>query len=123
MLNLLVILRPPVSPTTTTEVVSSTPSQAPSLQQGHDEHLHVKPRELNTNSFLDLQLEYRTLLDYVTRWRWAMKVSSRGAGGQKGLMNLSLMRMDALLAELSYYTPIDNVGEGMLRGGSVSLHG
>jgi hypothetical protein len=40
------------------------------------------------------------LLDYITRWRWAMKVSSRGAGGRKGLMNLSLLRMDAMIIEL-----------------------
>lgn len=47
-----------------------------------------------------MQTEYIQLLDYLTRWRWAMKVASRGPGGQKGLMNLSLLRMDALLAEM-----------------------
>ena len=50
------------------------------------------PEEANTE-------QYTTLQNLVRRWRWAMRVSARGAGGNKGLMNLSLLRIDALFTE------------------------
>tara|TARA_R110002060_G_scaffold19244_4_gene26246 strand:+ start:210 stop:455 length:246 start_codon:yes stop_codon:yes gene_type:complete len=40
-----------------------------------------------------------TLHGLARRWRWAMRVAARGAGGNKGLMNLSLLRVDALFTE------------------------
>jgi hypothetical protein len=43
--------------------------------------------------------QYTALQNLVRRWRWAMRVSARGAGGNKGLMNLSLLRIDALFTE------------------------
>jgi len=43
--------------------------------------------------------QYQALQDYVRRWRWALRVSSRSAGGDKGLVNLSLLRIDALFTE------------------------
>lgn len=87
MLNLVFILRPPISLTASKTHVSLKTAQP-----------HLQP---NTTSFLHLQDDYKRLLDYLTRWRWSMKIASRGAGGHKGLMNLSLLRLDALMSELS----------------------
>lgn len=94
MLNLLMILQPPIRPNVVQQNSDQTITMTDHPMDLQHEH------QQRTASFLNLQSEYRLLLDYLTRWRWAMKVASRGAGGRKGLMNLSLLRMDALLIEL-----------------------
>lgn len=33
------------------------------------------------------------------RWRWALRLAQRGAGGRKGLMSVSLRRTEALFRE------------------------
>ncbi|OAA55851.1 Transcription factor [Niveomyces insectorum RCEF 264] len=141
MLNLVFILRPPMSPARAQEqarpqaqdpvqghlaerpipapasLVSPSlrsPQPVPPPSQTHNVHETEAPQPPNTASFLGLQDEYKALLDHLTRWRWAMKISSRGAGGLKGLMNLSLLRLDALLSELSCASPHETVEEAGL---------
>jgi hypothetical protein len=75
---------------------------------------HAEGIDRQRNQLLNPQDDYRDLLDYITRWRWALKVASRGAGGRKGLMNLSLLRMDALIAELSHTPSPGDTSESIL---------
>ncbi|CAK7221797.1 hypothetical protein SBRCBS47491_004650 [Sporothrix bragantina] len=44
--------------------------------------------------------EYRELLAWIRRWRWASRVSVHGAAGAKGLTNLMLLRVETFLGEL-----------------------
>ncbi len=44
--------------------------------------------------------EYRELLTWIRRWRWASRVSVHGAAGAKGLTNLMLLRVETFLGEL-----------------------
>lgn len=122
MLNLVFILRPPIWTARARSVAvslqspansNSSPRPSSSSYRRQTNNIYEQPNQQapNTTSFLNLQDDYKTLLDYLTRWRWAMKISSRGAGGRKGLMNLSLLRLDALLSELSYSSTADTDGE------------
>lgn len=44
--------------------------------------------------------EYRELLAWIRRWRWASRVSVHGGAGAKGLTNLMLLRVETFLGEL-----------------------
>jgi hypothetical protein len=70
------------------QAVTPTRNQASDLQD--------QPSVTPNSTTSDL---YAALQNLVRRWRWAMRVSARGAGGNKGLMNLSLLRIDALFTE------------------------
>ncbi|KAL4915712.1 fungal-specific transcription factor domain-containing protein [Aspergillus aurantiobrunneus] len=42
----------------------------------------------------------------MPKWRWHLILASRGAGGRKGLTNLALLRLDALMNEWKAGSPI-----------------
>jgi hypothetical protein len=44
--------------------------------------------------------QYRELLVWIKRWRWASRVSIHSAAGAKGLTNLMLLRVETFLGEL-----------------------
>lgn len=43
--------------------------------------------------------EYAELQTLTKRWRWALRLAERGAGGRRGLMGGSLRRIEALFTE------------------------
>ncbi|CAG9990129.1 unnamed protein product [Clonostachys byssicola] len=110
MLNLLQLLRPRTAEPRTMDPQPDSGILSVSSPQLQDRD----PQPPSVKHFLGLRQEHRVLLDYATRWRWALKVASSGAGGQKGLMNLSLLRLDAGLSELGTAEPVQDDKDGHL---------
>lgn len=57
------------------------------------------PGSRNNNTNHVFTAEYMELQDLTKRWRWALRLAERGAGGRKGLMSSSLRRVEALFTE------------------------
>ncbi|KAL4999485.1 fungal-specific transcription factor domain-containing protein [Aspergillus recurvatus] len=57
-----------------------------------------------TASFLASQFEKLQAL--MPKWRWHLILASRSAGGRKGLTNLALLRLDALMNEWKEESPV-----------------
>ena len=57
------------------------------------------PGSRNNNTNHVFTVEYMELQDLTKRWRWALRLAERGAGGRKGLMSSSLRRVEALFTE------------------------
>jgi hypothetical protein len=53
-----------------------------------------------------LTSQFEKLQGLMPKWRWHLLLASRGAGGRKGLTNLALLRMDALMNEWKEESPM-----------------
>ncbi|KAL4987977.1 fungal-specific transcription factor domain-containing protein [Aspergillus falconensis] len=58
-----------------------------------------------TGSFF-LASQFEKLQALMPKWRWHLILASRGAGGRKGLTNLALLRLDALMNEWKEESPM-----------------
>ncbi|KAL4978822.1 hypothetical protein BDW66DRAFT_157717 [Aspergillus desertorum] len=58
-----------------------------------------------TRSFF-LASQSQKLQALMPKWRWHLILASRGAGGRKGLTNLALLRLDALMNEWREESPM-----------------
>ncbi|KAL4752241.1 hypothetical protein BDW72DRAFT_212116 [Aspergillus terricola var. indicus] len=58
-----------------------------------------------TGSFF-LAGQFEKLQALMPKWRWHLILASRGAGGRKGLTNLALLRLDALMNEWKEESPM-----------------
>ncbi|OQU94945.1 Fungal specific transcription factor domain-containing protein isoform 1 [Cladophialophora immunda] len=64
-----------------------------------DHQPRLDPVHAESTSQMNLQTEHEELRKLTQRWRWALRLAAQGAGGRKGLMTLSLLRIDALFIE------------------------
>ncbi|KAL4773561.1 fungal-specific transcription factor domain-containing protein [Aspergillus nidulans var. acristatus] len=53
-----------------------------------------------------LTSQFEKLQRLMPKWRWHLILASRGAGGRKGLTNLALLRLDALMNEWKEESPM-----------------
>ncbi|KAL4739934.1 fungal-specific transcription factor domain-containing protein [Aspergillus similis] len=53
-----------------------------------------------------LASQFEKLQALMPKWRWHLILASRGAGGRKGLTNLALLRLDALMNEWKEESPM-----------------
>ncbi|KAL6237497.1 hypothetical protein BDW75DRAFT_228682 [Aspergillus navahoensis] len=53
-----------------------------------------------------LASQFEKLQALMPKWRWHLILASRGAGGRKGLTNLALLRLDALMNEWKEESPV-----------------
>ncbi|KAL5338160.1 fungal-specific transcription factor domain-containing protein [Aspergillus crustosus] len=63
------------------------------------------PSSPNTQGSLFLANQFEKLQSLMPKWRRHMILASRGAGGRKGLTNLALLRLDALMNEWKVGSP------------------
>lgn len=118
ILHLLLIIRPPRPQSNSHEHEDSVPN--PPDTAGSDSRTDALPSggafTFTERHSLDdlgsaprwpsLDEEYVELQYLIKRWRWVMRIASRGAGGRKGLMTLGLLRLDALLSELQQHSTL-----------------
>ncbi|KAL4780071.1 fungal-specific transcription factor domain-containing protein [Aspergillus varians] len=64
------------------------------------------PSSSNQPGSFFLASQFEKLQALMPKWRWHLILASRGAGGRKGLTNLALLRLDALMNEWKEGSPL-----------------
>ncbi|KAJ9157396.1 Fungal specific transcription factor domain containing protein [Pleurostoma richardsiae] len=73
-----------------------SPTHFAALAQAYSPSSAGSPSQDSSFFFSGVHSELQAL---AKRWRWALRLAERGAGGQKGLMSASLRRTEALFRE------------------------
>lgn len=99
LMHLLILTQPSLP--SQSDPLNSSAQQPDSVD--HPAVMSISPSSAGSPSVHEISAtfsdEHTEVQALTKRWRWALRLAQRGAGGRKGLMNASLRRTEALFRE------------------------